>query len=53
MRDACKQERVDSMNYVYDTVFLRPVYLSFLQPNKSLFYSKRRLFRRHIVYYLY
>ena len=48
-----KQERVESLNYSNDTVFLTHVYLSVLQPNKSLYLSKRRLFRRHIVYHLY
>jgi len=48
-----KQERFDSVNYFNDMVFLTPVYLSFLQPNKSFYLSKRRLFRLHIVYHLY
>jgi len=32
---------------------LTHVYLSVLQPNTSFYLSKRRLFRRHIVYHLY
>jgi len=51
MRD--KQERVDMLNYLNDTVFLTPVYLSFLQQKKSFYLSKRHMFRRHIVYHLY
>jgi len=39
-----KQKRIDSLRYVNDTVFLTHVYLSFLQPNKSFYLSKRRLF---------
>ena len=40
MRDACENERVDSLNYLNETVFSTPVYLSFLQPNK-LYYLYR------------
>jgi len=48
-----KQERVDSLNYLNDTLLLTPVCLSFLQQNKSFQLPKRRLFRRHVVYDLY
>jgi len=48
-----KQERVESSNYYNDTVFLTYVYVSVLQPNKSFYLLKRRLFRRHIVCHLY
>ena len=34
------QERDDSLNYFNDTMFLTPVYLSFLQPNKSFYLSR-------------
>ena len=34
-----KQERVDSLNYG-DTVFLSPMYLSFLQPNKVVLFTE-------------
>jgi len=47
------QERVDSLNYFNDTVFLTPMYLPFLQTNKSFYLSKRLLFRRHVVNHLY
>ena len=47
------QEVDNSLNYSNDTVFLTPIYLSFLQPNKQFYLSKRCLFRRHIVYHLY
>ena len=48
-----KQERVESLNYSNDMMFLTLVYLSFLQPNKSFYLSKQQLFRRHIIYHLY
>jgi len=47
-----KQKRVESLNYSNDTVFLTHAYLSVLQPNKSFYLSKQRLFRCHIVYHL-
>ena len=53
MRDACENERVDSLNYFNETVFSTPVYLSFLQPNKLFYLSNRCLFARHVVYDLY
>jgi len=39
-----KQERVESLNYYNDTVFLTHVYLPVLQPNKSFYLLKCRLF---------
>jgi len=47
------QEHVDSLNDLNDMVFLTPGYLSGLQPNKSCYLSKWRLFHRHGVYHLY
>ena len=41
------KKRIDSLNYFNDTVFLTPVYCI---PNKSFYLSKRRQFRRHVVY---
>jgi len=48
-----KQERVDRLNCFNDKVFLIPVYLSFLQPNKLFYFWKWRLFRCHVVCDLY
>jgi len=53
MNDACEKQRVESLNYSIDTVFLSHVYLSVLQLNTSFYLSKRRLFWRHVVYHLY
>jgi len=48
-----KHERVDSLIYLNVKVFLKPMCLSILQPNKIFYSSKWCMLRSHIVCHLY